>query len=97
MALIPLYEAKTNLRVDSSDEDALIGILLSSAEQMCKDVGRLSEDQWELLSCCVVSQAVNASVVAVTACLTIYYSGYCYLSTLFPFLILTFLAVTAIL
>ena len=50
-----------------------------------------------LLSCCVVSQAVNASVVAVTACLTIYYSGYCYLSTLFPFLILTFLAVTAIL
>ena len=47
MALIPLYEAKTHLRVDSSDEDALIGILLSSAEQMCKDVGRLSEDQWE--------------------------------------------------
>ena len=44
MALIPLYEAKTYLRVDSSDEDALIGILLSSAEQMCKDVGRLSED-----------------------------------------------------
>lgn len=38
MALIPLYEAKTYLRVDSSDEDALIGILLSSAEQMCKDV-----------------------------------------------------------
>lgn len=31
MALIPLYEAKTYLRVDSSDEDALIGILLSSA------------------------------------------------------------------
>ena len=27
MALIPLYEAKTYLRVDSSDEDALIGIL----------------------------------------------------------------------
>lgn len=25
MALIPLYEAKTYLRVDSSDEDALIG------------------------------------------------------------------------
>ena len=29
MALIPLYEAKIYLRVDSSDEDALIGILLS--------------------------------------------------------------------
>ena len=46
----PLYEAKTYLRVDSSDEDALIGILLSSAEQMCKDVGRLSEDQWEAVN-----------------------------------------------
>ena len=34
MALIPLFEAKTYLRVDSGDEDALIGILLSSAEQM---------------------------------------------------------------
>ena len=50
MALIPLYEAKTYLRVDSSDEDALIGILLSSAEQMCKDVGRLSKDQWEAVN-----------------------------------------------
>ena len=50
MALIPLYEAKIYLRVDSSDEDALIGILLSSAEQMCKDVGRLSEDQWEAVN-----------------------------------------------
>ena len=50
MALIPLYEAKTYLRVDSSDEDALIGILLSSAEQMCKDVGRLTDDQWEALA-----------------------------------------------
>ena len=35
MALIPLYEAKTYLRVDSSDEDAL---------------GRLSEDQWEAVN-----------------------------------------------
>lgn len=34
----------------TSDEDALIGILLSSAEQMCKDVGRLSEDQWEAVN-----------------------------------------------
>ena len=32
------------------DEDALIGILLSSAEQMCKDVGRLSDDQWEAVN-----------------------------------------------
>ncbi len=50
MALIPLFEAKTYLRVDSGDEDALIGILLSSAEQMCKDVGRLTDDQWEAVN-----------------------------------------------
>ena len=50
MALIPLFEAKTYLRVDTGDEDALIGILLSSAEQMCKDVGRLTDDQWEAVN-----------------------------------------------
>lgn len=47
MALIDLEHAKAYLRVDSSDEDALIGILLSSAERLCIDVGRLSEDRWE--------------------------------------------------
>ena len=47
MALIPLYEAKNYLRVDSSDEDILIGILLQSAQQMCVDVGRLSHAQWQ--------------------------------------------------
>lgn len=46
----PAFEAKTYLRVDSGDEDALIGILLSSAEQMCKDVGRLTDDQWEAVN-----------------------------------------------
>ena len=49
MALIPLYEAKEYLRVDSSDEDALIGILLSSAEKLCVDVARLSSEQWEAI------------------------------------------------
>lgn len=46
MALITLEEAKGYLRVDSSDEDALTGILLSSAEQLCVDVARLSKEQW---------------------------------------------------
>lgn len=46
MALITLEEAKSYLRVDSSDEDALAGILLSSAEQLCVDVARLSQEQW---------------------------------------------------
>ena len=46
MALIPLYEAKTYLRVDSSDEDVLIGILLSTATQTAADVARLTREQW---------------------------------------------------
>lgn len=49
MALITLEEAKSYLRVDSSDEDALTGILLSSAEQLCMDVARLTADQWKAI------------------------------------------------
>jgi 5-hydroxyisourate hydrolase-like protein (transthyretin family) len=41
--------AKTYLRVDSNDEDALIGILLSSTEQMAMDVARLSTSDWETI------------------------------------------------
>lgn len=50
MALITLKEAKNYLRVDSSDEDALTGILLSSAEQLCVDVARLSQEQWAVVN-----------------------------------------------
>ena len=46
MALITLEEAKSYLRVDSADEDAMTGILLSSAEKLCADVARLSDSQW---------------------------------------------------
>ena len=46
MALITLEEAKGYLRVDTADEDALTDILLSSAERICADVARLTEEQW---------------------------------------------------
>ena len=46
MALISLEDAKSYLRVDSADEDAMTGILLSSAEKLCADVARLSDRQW---------------------------------------------------
>lgn len=46
MALVSLEEAKTYLRVDSADEDAMTGILLSSACKLCADVARLPEAQW---------------------------------------------------
>ncbi len=50
MALITFEEAKDYLRVDSSDEDALVGILLSSSEQLCVDVARLSQEQWAVVN-----------------------------------------------
>ena len=46
MALVALEEAKAYLRVDSSDEDAVVGILLTSAGKLCADVARLSDGQW---------------------------------------------------
>ena len=47
--VVSLDTAKSYLRVDSSDEDALIGILLKSAEQLVMDVARLSADEWKTI------------------------------------------------
>ena len=44
--VVSLDTVKSYLRVDSSDEDALIGILLKSAEQLVMDVARLSTSDW---------------------------------------------------
>ena len=46
MALISLEEAKSYLRVDSADEDAVVGALLSAAANLSRDVARLSDAQW---------------------------------------------------
>ena len=46
MTFITLTEAKEYLRVDSSDEDAVIGSLLMAAGNLCRDVARLSDAQW---------------------------------------------------
>jgi len=50
MAWISLEEAKEYLRVDTADEDAMIGILISAAERLCADVARLSDEKWEAVS-----------------------------------------------
>lgn len=42
--LVPLEEMKAYLRVDSSDEDALITDFLETAEKLCEDVTRTDED-----------------------------------------------------
>ena len=44
--LVSLDTAKTYLRVDSSDEDALITFFLASAMRMVMDVSRLSYHEW---------------------------------------------------
>lgn len=49
MALISTEDAKAYLRVDSSDEDTTVGILLASAIRLCIDIARLTDDQWEVV------------------------------------------------
>lgn len=44
---ITLEEAKKYLRIDFDDEDSLISALVSSSEILCKDVARLSDDDWD--------------------------------------------------
>ena len=46
MTLLSLEEAKSYLRVDSEDEDAITESLLSTAARLCVDVARLTDEQW---------------------------------------------------
>ena len=48
--LVTLDEAKEYLRVDSSDEDGLIDILLAASKQLCADVARLDADKWAIIA-----------------------------------------------
>lgn len=45
--VVSLDSAKMYLRVDSADEDELIGLLLLTAERMVMDVSRLSVEEWQ--------------------------------------------------
>ena len=47
MTFVTLDEAKAYLRVDTADEDAVIGSLLNSAGRLCRDVARLSDRHWD--------------------------------------------------
>lgn len=49
MALISTEDAKAYLRVDSSDEDATVGVLLASAIRLCIDIARLTDEKWEVI------------------------------------------------
>ena len=47
MELLTLEEAKTYLRVDSGLEDGLISTLYAGAVALCRDVARLTQEEWE--------------------------------------------------
>lgn len=44
---VTLEEAKTYLRVSSSDEDELIQNLITSATATVQDIARYSDEEWE--------------------------------------------------
>lgn len=44
--IVTLEEAKTYLRVDYADDDALLEGLLSTAHKLCMDVARISEEEF---------------------------------------------------
>ena len=41
--MLTLLEAKIYLRVDTSEEDDLIKVLIATSEELCKDVLRVDE------------------------------------------------------
>ena len=80
MALITLAEAKTYLRVDTADDDALIGGLLLSAGRLCADVARLTDAEWAQADA-VPSEDDSTDVVSLRTALrvAVYYTlGYLY-------------------
>ena len=50
MALVTLEEAKSSLKVETADEDAMIGVLLATAEIISSDVARLTDEEWEIVN-----------------------------------------------
>ena len=80
MALITLAEAKTYLRVDTNDDDALIGDLLLSAGRLCTDVARLTDAEW-VQADAEPAETDSAEIVSLRASLrvAIYFTlGYLY-------------------
>ena len=70
MELIPVVSvdaAKMYLRVDTADEDALIGILLAAAEQMVMDVSRIGHAEWQEIKKVVLNSDGDVISVRTTA------------------------------
>ncbi len=76
MTLITLEEAKTYLRVDSADEDAIIDSLLSVSENLCVDVARLSPEQWKRIGS--MDDAESSGIRETMKVAILYALGYLY-------------------
>ena len=77
MALLTLADAKEYLRVDTADEDATIGVLLSAASRLCVDVARFSDETWAAVN----SDAACPSLVPIRETMRVailYALGYLY-------------------
>ena len=61
MRFLTLEEGKQYLRVDSDYDDSLIEALLSSAEILCCEVARLSEEQWNAV--CSEAELLRVSIL----------------------------------
>ena len=48
--MVTLEEMKQYLRIDFSEDDGLLGILISSAEELCASVCRISTEEYLALS-----------------------------------------------
>lgn len=85
MRFVTLDEGKEYLRVDSDYDDALISALITSAEILCLDVSRLSEEQWEAV-CSEQRDKENGAIPtaelarnrALMRCAILYALGYLY-------------------
>ena len=47
MRFVTLEEGRRYLRIDSDYDDAVISALLSSSEILCREVARLTDDEWD--------------------------------------------------
>lgn len=48
--IVSVSEAKQYMRVDFPDEDTAIESLLNTAQVLCRDVARLSSEEWEKIA-----------------------------------------------
>ena len=76
MALISTEDAKAYLRVDSSDEDATVGVLLASAIRLCIDIARLTDEKWEVIDSDVYTESELSAIRETTKVAILYTCAY---------------------